>query len=336
MPIITCILRKKNFKSVNILRRYLILNRPVHLGPLCVASWDPTRDEQVFAHDLTQDSLLFAKIVRTEISALSAHVVSNKSLQSRSMISEFREQHSLCDSTLDVLSPTRIEIEESSTPGGISESGCSVVALAEDKLEVRRVSTVTPIKIQGKGGSGHEAEEQLTRVPLSPHWTNEYCCLGENSMDLRGAVHAQQSVSPSLRALANCVGRNSSLTGKLVIAVPKLLPQPVIGEVRVPKPYPVKIKSRIRLSKMIVGDVVLPRSNDFNATVDIAVVDGIALSLSFSQLSASATPLSWSCSLGPDVVQFQIGLLSASPSVGLQKSKLLSWFMLNKSKDLLA
>ena len=38
VPIITCILRKKIFKSVNILRRYLILNRPVHLGPLCATT----------------------------------------------------------------------------------------------------------------------------------------------------------------------------------------------------------------------------------------------------------------------------------------------------------
>ena len=39
--------------------------------------------------------------------------------------------------------------------------------------EVSRVSTVASVNIQKKGGSGHKAKEQSTRVPLSPHWTEE-------------------------------------------------------------------------------------------------------------------------------------------------------------------
>ena len=142
----------------------------------------------------------------------------------------------MCDPIIDVSSSTRIDIGEPSTSGGIGESGGSVVATASDELVVRRVSTVAPVNLQEKGESSHKAKEQSTRVPVSPFWTEEYCCMRENSMDLRGGVHVQQSLPPSLRAVANCVGRNSSLTGKPVVAVPQLLHQQGIGKVSIPKP----------------------------------------------------------------------------------------------------
>ena len=73
-------------------------------------------------------------------------------------------------------------------------------------------------------------------------------------MDLSGGVHAQQSVPPSLRAVVNGVGRNSSLNGKPVVAVPKLLHQQVIGEVSIPKHYPGEIKLTNCSSQVIVRD----------------------------------------------------------------------------------
>ena len=159
-----------------------------------------------------------------------------------------------------------------------------------------RVSTVAPVNIQEKGGSGHKAKEQSTRVPLGPDWTEEYYCVRENRVDLRGGVHAQQSLPPSLRAVANCVARNSSLNGKPVVAVPKLLPQKVIGEVSIPKPCPGEIKLINCSSEVIVIDVVLPRSNYFNAKAN-------ASSSRVSQFLASATSLSRSCTLGQEFVQ---------------------------------
>ena len=47
------------------------------------ASWDPTRDEQVFAYDPMQDALFFAESVRSEIATLSVHVADSKLLQPR-------------------------------------------------------------------------------------------------------------------------------------------------------------------------------------------------------------------------------------------------------------
>ena len=159
---------------------------------------------------------------------MSEQVAGSKLLQPRQMNSQNCERHFLCDPIVDVDSSTRIDIGEPSTSGGIGESGCSALATASDELVVRIVSAVDPINIQEKGGSGHKAKEQSTRVPLSLLWTEEYCCVRENSMDLRGGVHAQQSVPPSLRAVANGVGRNSSLNVKPGVAVPKLLHQQVI------------------------------------------------------------------------------------------------------------
>ena len=130
-----------------------------------------------------------------------------------------------------------------------------------------------------------------------------------------------------MRAVANFVAKNSSLNRKPVVAVPKLLPQQVIGEVSIQKPCPGEIKLTNYSSQVIVRDVVLPRSNYFNAKAN--VTDGIALSWRVSQFSASATSLSRSCSLGSEFVQFQVGLLGGSPSDGLQKSKLASWLVLN-------
>ena len=277
-----------------------------------------------------QDALLFEERVRSEIAALSEHASGSKWRQPRQMNSQNCERHFMCDPIVDVLSSTRIDIGEPSTSGGIGESGGSAVATTSDELVVRRVSAVDPINIQKKGGSSHKAKEQSTRVPLSPFWTEEYCCVRENSMDLRGGVHAQQSVPPSLRAVANGVGRNSSLNGKPVVAVPKLLHQQVIGEVSIPKHYPGEIKLTNCSSQVIVRDVVLPRSNYFNAKANVAVADGIASSSRVGQFSASATSLSRSFSLGQDFVQFQIGLLGASPSDGLQEFKLPSWLVLNK------
>ena len=132
-------------------------------------------------------------------------------------------------------------------------------------------------------------------------------------MDLRGGVHAQQSIPPSLRAVANGLGRNSSLHGKPVVAVPKLLHQQVIGEVSIPKPCPGEIKSTNCSSQVIVRDVVLPRSNYFNAKANVAVADGIASSSRVRQCSASATSVSRSYSLGQEFVQFQVGLLGERP-----------------------
>ena len=67
-----------------------------------------------------------------------------------------------------------------------------------------------------------------------------------------------------------------------------------------------------------------------NAKANVAMADGIASSSRVGQFSASATSLSRICSLGQDFVQFQVGLLGASPSDGLQESKLPSWLVLNK------
>ena len=108
------------------------------------------------------------------------------------MNSQKCELHFLCDPIVDVPSLTRIYIGEPSTSGGIGESGCFAVATASDELVVRRVSTFAPVNIQEKGGSGHKVTEQSTRVPLSPDWTEEYCGVRENSMDLSVGVHAQQ------------------------------------------------------------------------------------------------------------------------------------------------
>ena len=80
---------------------------------------------------------------------------------------------------------------------------------------------------------------------------------------------------------------------------------------------------------MIVKDVVLPRSNYLNAKANVAIADDIASSSRVSQVSALATSVSRSCRLGQKVLQFQVVLLGASPSNGLQKSKLPSWLVLN-------
>ena len=228
---------------------------------------------------------------------MSEHASGSELLQPRQMNSQKCERHFFCDPIVDVSSSTRIYIGEPSTSGGIGESGCFAVATVSDELVVKRDSTVAPVNIQEKGGSGHKATEQSTRVPLSPDWTEQYCDVRENSMDLRGGVHAQQSVPPSLRAVANCVAKNSSLNGKPIVAVPKLLPQQVIGEVSIQKPCRGEIKLNNCSSQVIVRDVVLPRSNYFNAKANVAVTDGIASSSRVSQFSASATSLSRSCSL---------------------------------------
>ena len=253
--------RTERFAMRDRLERYLMC---VYFGS-DAAPWDPTRDEQVFAHDPMQDALLFEESVRSEIATLSEHVVGSKLLQPRQMDRQNCEQPFLCNPIVDVPSLTRIYIGEPSTSGRISESGCFAVATASDELVVRRVSTVASVNIQKKGGSGHEATEQSTRVPLSPDWTEEYCCMRENSMDLRGGVHAQESIPPSLRAVANCVARNCNLNGKLVVAVLKLLPQQVIGEVSIQKPCPGEIKLTNCSSQVIVRDIVLPRSKYFKA-----------------------------------------------------------------------
>ena len=135
--------------------------------------------------------------------------------------------------------------------------------------------------------------------------------------------------SPSLRAAANCVDKNSSLNGKPVVAVPQWLHQQVIGEVSIPKPYPGEIKLTNGSSQVIVRDVVLPRSNNCNAKANVAVADSIASSSRVSQCSALATSVSRSFRLGQKVVQVQVVLLGASLSDGLQKSKLPSWLVLN-------
>ena len=139
----------------------------------------------------------------------------------------------------------------------------------------------------------------------------------ENSIDLRGGIHAVQSAPPSLRAVANCIARNSNLNGKPVVAVPKLLPQQIIGEVSIPKPCPGEIELTNCSSQVIVRDVVLPRYNYFNAKANVAVANGIASSSRVSQVSASATSLSRSCSLGQKFVHFQVSLLGARLSDGL-------------------
>ena len=99
----------------------------------------------------------------------------------------------------------------------------------------------------------------------------------------------------SLRTVANCVAKNSSLNGKPVVAVPKLLPQQFIGEVSIQKPCPGEIKLTNCSSQVIVRDVVLPRSNYFNAKANVAVTDGIASSSRVSQFSPLATSLSRTC-----------------------------------------
>ena len=58
------------------------------------------------------------------------HVAGNKSLQSRQMNGQNREQHFLCDPIVDVLSSTRIDIGEPCTSGGMRASGYFVVATA--------------------------------------------------------------------------------------------------------------------------------------------------------------------------------------------------------------
>ena len=52
------------------------------------APWDPTRDEQVFAHDPMQDALSFEENVRSEMATLSVHVADSKVLQPRQMNSQ--------------------------------------------------------------------------------------------------------------------------------------------------------------------------------------------------------------------------------------------------------
>ena len=317
--------RTDRFAMRDRLERYLIR---VYFGS-DAAPWDPTRDEQVFAQDPMQDALLFAESVRSEIAALSVRVAGRELLQPRQMNSQNYERHFMCDPIIDVLLSKRIDIGEPSTSGGIGENGGSVVATASDESVVRRVSTVAPVKIQEKGESGHKANEQSTRVPVSPFWTEKYCCVRENSMDLRGGVHAQQSLPPSLKAVANCVCGNSRLTGKPVVVVPELLHQQVIGEVSIPKPYPGEIKLTNGSSQVMVRDVVLPRSNCCNAKANVAVADSIASSSRVSQCSVLATSVSRSCRLGQEVVQVQVVLLGASLSAGLQKFKLPSWLVLN-------
>ena len=116
-----------------------------------------------------QEARLIEERVRSEIATLSVHLAGNKLLQPRQMDSQNSEQHFLCDQIVGVFLSTRIDIGEPSTSGGISESGCSVVATASDELVVRRVSTVAPINIQKNGGLDRKAKEKSTRVPLSPH-----------------------------------------------------------------------------------------------------------------------------------------------------------------------
>ena len=148
-----------------------------------------------------------------------------------------------------------------------------------------------------------------------------------NGIALRGGVYAQQSLPPSLRAVANYVGKNSSSNGKPIVAVSKSLHQQVIGEISIPKPYSGEIKLTNCSSQVIVKDVILSRFNHSNAKANVAVADGIAPRSRVSQFSASATSVSRS--VGQEVVQFQVVLLGTSASIGLQKSKLPSWLVLN-------
>ena len=181
-------IRTDRFAMPDSLERYL---RRVCFGS-DAAPWYPTRDEQVFAHDPMQEALLFEESVRSEIATLSAHIAGNKLLQPRQMDSQNREEHFLCDQIVGVFLSTRIDIGEPSTSGGISESGCSVVATASDELVVRRVSIVAPMNFHEEGESVHEAKEQSTRISLRFRQADEYYSTRENSVDLRGTVYARQ------------------------------------------------------------------------------------------------------------------------------------------------
>ena len=247
-------IRTDRFAMRDRLERYL---RRVCFGS-DAAPWYPTRDEQVFAHDSMQETLLFEERVRFEIATLSAHIAGNKLLQPRQMDSQNREKYFLCDQIVGFFSSIWIDIGEPCTSGGISDSGCSAIATASDELLVRRVSIVAPMNFHEAGESVHQTKEQSTRVPLRFRQADEYYSTRENSVALCGTVYDRQSIPPRSSAVAERVGSNSILNSIRVVAEITLLPQRVIGEVD------------------------LPRSNQLAQNSDVASAEDLCLCLSSS------------------------------------------------------
>ena len=209
------------------------------------AFWNPVQDEQ----ESILDSLSLVELVRSEIVALSGQESFCKSLTTEHAINQEQSQHLIIEPTMDSFSAARIDIVEQDTPSVRSENRCAV-----------RVCIVAPMDFHEEGGLVHHAIKQSTRVPASPRQMSEGGGQKDYCMNLRGTVYAQQFIFPSLEAVANSVGKNSSCNGELVLAAPEMLSQKVVTEANLLKSRLSDTESLSRLSESVIKESDQARS----------------------------------------------------------------------------